>query len=232
MTDCNCNKSCCEKRCGDPCGCPLRVLSVETMTDKPGYVKFNLDGGTVLFDFSDVVAEAETDTFLRIDQTARMMKYFAEGHTNNISASQLGSILHIADLGDVDFSDVKNDSLFVYQKTSDCGQGCDQINNKWIAWNSEENLEDELTYAMGFNEDGSPKALGTPLHTNQHYILGWRGQEKLGYTQPAEVSAPSTDGTYAHLLMENPSTHQLEAFPVKVEIAQDGTITFKTQGAA
>ena len=232
MNTCNCN-SCCDKpKCGNPCGCPLKVLSIETMTDKPGYVKFNLDGGTVLFDFADVVAETETDTFLRIDSTARVLKYLAEGHVNNIPASQLGSILHIADIGDVDITGVTDNSLFVYQKNSDCGKGCDGIDNSWIAWNSDEHLEDSGETVMVFDENNAPKALQTPIHTDQFYLAGWRAGDKFGYMEhPTPIVAPSTDSDgYAHLLFENPTSHELETLPVKVTIAGDGTVTLKARG--
>ena len=202
------------------------------MTDKPGYVKFNLDGGTVLFDFSDVVAETETDTFLRIDSTARVLKYLAEGHINNIPASQLGSILHIADIGDVDITGVTDNSLFVYQKNSDCGKRCDGIDNSWIAWNSDEHLEDSGETVMVFDENNAPKALQTPIHTDQFYLAGWRADDKFGYMEhPTPIVAPSTDSDgYAHLLFENPTSHELETLPVKVTIAGDGTVTLKARG--
>lgn len=210
----------------------MRVLSIETLTDRPGYVKFNLDGGTVLYDFSDIVAETETDTFLRVDQTARALKYLAEGHTNTIPARQLGSILHIADIGDVNTGAVADNSLFVYQKNSECGVGCDGIQNQWIAWNSNDHPADEVQTIMGFDEDGVPKAIDTPPHADQYYSLMWRGGDKAGYAQPTQVSVPSTDGTYAHLVFEKPGTHEFEALPVIVTIDNEGNVTFKTQGGA
>ena len=235
MDNCNCKRCCdpCGKpKCGcDPCGQPLRVLSVEAMPDSPGVVKFNLDGHTQLFDFSEIVAETETDTFLRIDQTARTLKHLAEGHTNNITAKELGSILHLGDLGDVDMGSVEQNSLLFYQKNSDCGQGCDEISNQWTAWNATENLESEARTVMGFNDNDAPVAIQPPLHTDQYYIAGWRAGDKFGYTQAAEVSVPTggADGK-THLLFENPTTRQIEALPVIVTIDSQGNVTLKTQG--
>lgn len=233
MTNC-CNPNpCCDKpKCGNPCGCPNKVLSIETLTDRPGFVRFNLDGGSVLYDFSDVVAETETDTFLRVDPKARVLRYLAEGHINNIPARQLGSILHIADIGDVNPGKVTDNSLFIYQKNSECGTGCDGIQNQWVAWNANDHVENNIHTVMGFDKDGVPKALDTPQHSDQYYSLMWRGANKAGYTQPAEVSVPSTDGTYAHLVFEHPRTHQFEALPVIVSIDNQGNVTFKTQGGA
>lgn len=229
MTDnCNCN-SCCDKpKCKDPCGCPQRVLSIETLTDRPGYIKFNLDGGTVLYDFSDVVAETETDTFLRVDQVARVLKYLAEGHTNNIPASQLGSILHIADIGDVNAGKVTDNSLFVYRKNSECGTNCGSIQNQWTAFSALDHYEDSADSYLAFDNTGAPRALAPPDHTNQYYQLSWRGNSKAGYTQPIEVSVPSIDSDgYSRLLFVHPSTKQLETFKVKVSIDNQGNVTFK-----
>lgn len=203
--------------------------------DRPGVVKFNLDGHTEFFDFSDIVAATETDTFLRVDKVARALKYLAEGHTNNISAKDLGSILHLGDLGDVDMGDVEQNSILFYQKNSDCGQGCDEISNQWIAWNATDHLEDAAQTLMAFDENDAPVAIQPPIHTEQHYMLGWRASNKLGYSQPSQLATgagPSTDGTYAHLLFENPTTHQMEAMPIIVNIDNQGNVTFRTQGGA
>lgn len=209
----------------------MRILSIEELTDQPGIVRFNLDGSTVDYDFSGLIASVETDTTLRVDTVHRLLKYSAERHVNNISASQLGSILHIADLGDVDIAGVTQNSLFVYQKNSDCGQGCQGVGNSWIAWNSDEHLEDSGQTVMVFDDSNAPKALQTPLHTDQYYFLGWRAGDKVGYSQPVEVSVPSVDANgFSHLLFENPTTKQLETLKVKVSIDNAGNVTFNTRG--
>ena len=231
----NCN-SCCENkpRCGcDPCGCPLRVLSIEQIdASRPGLLRFNLDGGSVEYDFADQVATTKTDTFLRVDQTARVLKYLAEGHTNNIPAAQLGSILHLADIGDIDVKDVTQSSMLVYQKNSDCATSCGTKQNKWVAWNPSEQLADKLNTLMGFNDDDFPQALQTPDATDQFSLLMWRGANKIGYAHPARLSgAPSTDDEgKSHLLFENPRTHEIEALPVYVSIV-DGLVTIRTTEA-
>ena len=231
----NCCNPCdpCKKKCCDPCGCPLRVLSVCEINDKPGVVEFNLDGKTVDYDFSGLVARTETDTNLRVDSVARVLRYSAERHVNNITAKQLGSILHIADIGDVDITGVTDNSLFVYQKQSDCGQGCDGIDNSWVAWNSDEHLEEEGKTVMVFDDNGAPKALRPPTHTDQYYSLMWRGGDKVGYTQPVEVASPSTDTNgYSYLMFVNPTTKQLEMLKVVVSIDGSGHVTFDTNGGA
>lgn len=185
------------------------------------------------FDFSSLVAVAETDTTLRVDTVHRVLKYNAERHTNNISASQLGSIFHLADIGDVDITGVTQNSLLAYQKNSDCGQGCDGIENSWYAFNSDEHLVDSANTVMVFDDTNAPKALGTPVHTDQFYALMWRAGDKVGYTQPVEISVPSVDSNgFSHLLFENPTTKQLETLKVRVSIDNSGNVTFNTQGGA
>lgn len=233
---CNlCNRpqnECCCSGC-DPCGKPLRVLSIQPVPNQPGRVRFNLDGGSVNFDFADIVAQTETDTFLRVDRASRVLKYLAEGHTNNITASQLGSILHLGDLGDIDTGDVAQNSLLTYQRNSECGQGCDEISNKWVAFNASEHLEDALNTVFGFDDSDAPKTLQAPTHTNQFYSLAWRGSDKLGYTQPVEVSVPSVDSNgYSQLLFANPTTKQIESLKVQVTIDNEGNVSFKTQETA
>ena len=186
----------------------------------------------MIYDFSDIVAETETDTFLRVDQVSRVLKYLAEGHTNNIPASQLGSILHISDIGDVNVGRVTDNSLFVYQKNSECGTNCGSVQNQWIAWNANDHIEESVQTLMGFDGNGAPRALATPDHADQYYSVMWKGGDKIGYAQPTQVSVPSTDGTKAHLLFEKPGTHEFEALPVIVSIDNQGNVTFKTQGGA
>lgn len=196
-------------------------------------VAFNLDGKTVNFDFSEIIAKVETDTNLRADSVQRVLRYNAERHVNNVTAKQLGSILHIADIGDVDIKGATDNSLFVYQKNSDCGKSCNGIQNSWFAWTSDEHLEDAVKTLMGFADDGAPKALQTPTHTDQYYSLMWRAGDKVGYTQPVEVSAPSTDANgFSYLMFVNPTTKQLEALKVAVTIDGSGNVTFNTNGGA
>lgn len=226
---------CCKKRCcdNDQCGCPLRVLSVCESDEKPGTLEFDLDGHPVEVDLTGLVAKTQTDTHLRIDSASRALRLNAERHTNNISASQLGSILHLADIGDVDIHGVTNNSLLAYQKNSDCGKDCDGIKNSWYAWNSDEHLEDSGETVMVFDSTNAPKALQTPLHTDQYYSLMWRAGDKVGYTQPVEASAPSTDANgFSQLLFVNPTTRQLESLKVAVSIDNQGNVTFNTQGGA
>lgn len=227
-----CHKDPCGKKCcGNPCGCPRRILSVCEVLDEPGVIEYNLDGTTARYDYSGLVEKTQTDTNLRVDSAGRQLNYKAERHTNHISARQLGSILHVADLGDVDDDGVTANSLFVYQKNSECGKGCDDASNKWIAWNSDEHLEDDGETVMVFDSTNAPKALRKPTHTDQYYLLGWRAADKVGYTQPVEVASPSVDSDgFSQLLFVNPTTKQIESLKVAVTIDNQGNVTFNTNG--
>lgn len=186
---CNNCDPCKPKCCPEPCGCPVQILSITTVhDDTPAWLRFNLGGKSTDYDFTSVVKFAETDTSIRLDIPGRSLKYNAEKHVDSFSASELGSILHIADIGDVDISGVTDNSLFVYQKESDCGEGCEGINNSWIAWNANENLVSTVETIMGFNADGKPKALKRPDNTNQYYQLGWNASGKVAWSQPVEVA--------------------------------------------
>lgn len=228
------NNTCCKQNsCGcDPCGQPLRVLSIKELSDRPGALCFNLDGHSVVYDFTDLIAAVETDTHLRVDSVARQLVYLAEDHVNHITAKQLGGMLHLGDIGDVNMGEVEQNSLLVYQKNSDCAKGCDEVSNQWVAFNSSEHLTDNLKTVFGFDDNDAPVSLQPPEHTNQFYSLTWRGQDKLGYTQPVEVAVPSVDGDgFSQLLFANPTTKQIEMLKVKVDIDNQGNVTFKTQGS-
>ena len=92
----------CEDKCQKPCGCPESILSIEADSTDPAYLRFNLGGRSVWYDFTSVVKAAETCTHLSTDLPSRSLIYDSECGRQTITARQLGSILHLADIGDVD----------------------------------------------------------------------------------------------------------------------------------
>lgn len=186
-------------------------MGIDTVhDDTPAWLRFNFGGKSVDYDFTSVVKAAETDTSLRLDIANRGLVYNAERHTDSFSASELGSILHVADIGDVDISGVTHNSLFVYKKDSDCGEGCEGIDNSWIAWNSSDNLAESLDTIMGFDADGNPKALNHPDKTTQFYQLSWAGADKVKWTQPTVVAtAPVDSDNKKWALYLDPETHEI-----------------------
>lgn len=170
-----------------------------------------------------MIHQIQTDTKVTIDGVKRVLHYMAERHTDSISARELGSILHIADIGDVDISEATDNSLFVYKKNNDCAHNCVGIDNRWIAWNAKDNITPTLNTIMGFNEKDAPRSLLQPANSNQFYTLGWNAGNKVGYHQPQERSlgaiAVSEGGRkYAYQLFLDPETKEMVYAKVEVKV--------------
>lgn len=202
---CGCEKKCCEK----PCGCPESILSIEADSTNPTNLRFNLGGRSVWYDFDSVVKAGETCTTLYADLTARNLVYNAECQTINISANSLGGILHLADIGDVDATTIKDNAILVYKKDADCSENCDGKNG-WIGLDPSEAGDSSLDYIMGSDGDGEVKSLMPPANSSQHYLLTWAGANKASWKQPTvAASAPvDSDGKVWRLYVD-PNTHEL-----------------------
>lgn len=211
-----CQPKCgCAKKCPTPCGCPESILSIEADSTRPAYLRFNLGGRSVWYDFTSVVKAAETCTKLKADAVARELIYDAECGRQTISAHQLGSILHLADIGDVDETTFKDNAILVYRKDAHCGENCDGKNG-WIGLDPSEAGNTNLDYVMGSDAEGEVKSLMPPANTNQFYTLTWSGKDKASWKQPKEVSTPPVDTQgYAHRLYLDPNTREIVVYKVK-----------------
>lgn len=211
-----CQPKCgCAKKCPTPCGCPESILSIEADSTRPAYLRFNLGGRSVWYDFTSVVKAAETCTKLKADAVARELIYDAECGRQTISAHQLGSILHLADIGDVDETTFKDNAILVYRKDAHCGENCDGKNG-WIGLDPSEAGNTNLDYIMGSDAEGEVKSLMPPANTNQFYTLTWSGKDKAAWKQPKEVSTPPVDAQgYAHRLYLDPVTREIVVYKVK-----------------
>lgn len=177
MSNLNCNQP-----CGQPsCGCSKPVFNVEEVPESITTLRFNFQGVSTTYDYENMIHNTQSDTTLSADAIKRVLTYMAERHTDTISAKELGAILHIADIGDVDITGATDNSLFVYQKESDCGQGCQGIDNSWIAWNSSEHQTTSVDTIMGFADDGSPMSLQRPTDTTKTFLIAWDGSNKIRY---------------------------------------------------
>ena len=141
--------------------------------------------------------------------TERNLVYNAERHTNTISASTLGGMLHLADIGDVDATTIKDNAILVYKKDADCSENCDGKNG-WIGLDPSEAGDSSLDYIMGSDADGEVKSLMPPANSSQFYYLTWAGQNKASWKQPTvAASAPvDSDGKVWRLYVD-PNTHEL-----------------------
>lgn len=183
-----CQPKCkCEDKCPKRCGCPESILSIEADSEDPAYLRFNLGGRSVWYDFGPVVKAAETCTHLSTDLTSRSLIYDAECGRETISARQLGAILHLGDIGDVDASTIKDNAILVYRKEADCGENCDGKNG-WIGIDPSEESDDDLDYILGSDEDGKVKSLQPPAATNKTHYLTWEANGKAKWVQIKEAA--------------------------------------------
>lgn len=182
----SCNK--CNK-CEDKCGNAKPILEVVRKTSNSLVLRFNVNGVQYDYDFTSIIDDGQTDTSLSVQVGNRILQFLAERHTDTISAEELGAILHLADIGDVDTNGVEQGSTLVYQKNNDCASGCVGTNNMWKPWNALDNVVQNADYVSVFDADGNPLALGRPQSVNQFYNLGWNANGKLSYQQPSIATA-------------------------------------------
>ena len=204
---CNCNK--CNK-CKEPCGCAEPIFSVEAMPDDPDLIKFNVNGKTVWYDWEPVTKAGETCTTVNIDAVDRTFNYHGECSDQSISAKELGSILHLGDLGDVDASTIKDNGILNYRKTGDCGEGCEGIGDGWVSSNPIEVGGESLDYILGSDPDGKMKSLMPPTDTTTFSYLAWAAQNKAKWVKPTIVaSAPTDTDNKVWRLYVDPNTYEI-----------------------
>lgn len=194
----NCNP--CKKDCGDPCGCAEPVFSVEAMPDDPTILRFNVNGKSVWYDFSAVVNSAETATTVTVDTVARTLNHHGEKSDQSITAEELGAILHLADIGDVNRNSIEDNGILNYRKAVDCGEGCEDTNGGWTASSPLDIGAPSLDYVLGSDSDGKLSSLMPPTSTNKFSYLAWAAQGKAKWVTPTEIASVSDN--YAPLYLD------------------------------
>ena len=187
---CECNK--CNK-CKEPCGCAEPVFSIEAMPDDPTTLRFNVNGKSVWYDFEPVVKAGETCTTLNIDAVNRTLTYHGECSDQTIAAKELGSILHIGDLGDVNKDSIKDNGILNYRKNADCGEDCEGIGDGWFSTSPIEVGASSLDYILGSDSDGRMISLMPPTDTSTFSYLAWAAQDKATWTKPRKITALSSN---------------------------------------
>jgi len=213
MNNCNCGKcvTCREKKkCANPCSCAEPVFSIEELSTDPSTLKFNVNGKTIWYDFDSVVKNSETCTTLNADSVNRALNYNGECGENSITARELGGILHLADIGDVDADSIGDNGILVYQKNADCGEGCEGINNGWVSKNPIDEGTTSLDYILGSDSEGRMKSLMPPSDSSTFSYLTWAAQDKAMWKKPSVVAtAPvDSDGKKWRLYVD-PNTYEL-----------------------
>lgn len=218
-----CN-NCGRKACGDcgqcnqcptKCGCPDYIASIEADSVNPANLRYNFGGRSIWYDFTSVVKSAETCTSLYADSAKRALVYNGECSTNEVTADNLGSILHLADIGDIDGNSITDNSILVYRKNADCGENCEGKNG-WIGLDPSEAGDTSLDYIVGADGDGKVKSLMPPNNSNQFYTLTWAAQGKASWKQPTQVSSIPVDSAgYSYQLFLDPTTKEIVVYKKK-----------------
>lgn len=173
----------------------MPYLGIEQLPDNLSVLRFSIDGKRTDYDFANLIYQNQSDTSLNADAIHRVLTYMAERHTDSITAQELGSLLHLADIGDVTTVGAETGSMLVYQKNSNCGEGCMGTQNVWKIWNALDAQVSSATYPMAFNSNGQAVTLQRPQDPSIQYLLGWNGANQLSYITPTKAAAkPATGG--------------------------------------
>lgn len=168
-------------------------------------LSFNYDGVATEYDYREMIRQGQTDTSISLDAIKRLLTFMAERHTDTITAQELGSILHLSDIGDVKANTIDDKSMLFFSKETECTQACDDAVNEWVGWNAIDGQSDNLSMIMGFDNDGSPLSLSSPSQPNAHYMLSWAAGNKAKWVQPKIV----TDDTNLAPLYIDKSTGEI-----------------------
>ena len=143
------------------------------------------------------------------------MEYHGECSEQTISAKELGSILHLGDLGDVDETTITDNGILNYRKTGDCGEGCEGIGDGWVSSSPIDVASTSLDYILGSDADGKMKSLMPPTDTTTFSYLAWAAQNKAKWVKPTVVStAPVDSDGKAWRVYVDPNTYE---FVIKKE---------------
>lgn len=189
----NCNP--CKKHC-EPCGHAEPVFSVEAMPDDPTILQFNVNGKSVWYDFSPVVKTAETATTVTVDAVNRTLDHHGEKSDQSITAGELGGILHLADIGDVNADTIEDNGILNYRKEGGCGEGCESNTSGWVSVSPIDVGTGSLDYILGSDDDGLMQSLMPPTDTTKFSTLTWAAGEKATWRTPTVVATPpvNSDG--------------------------------------
>lgn len=201
MNNCNCNPKPCDVRyhsrpcgCDQPCACPAPFLGIEQLPDNISVLRYNIDGKRADYDYANLIYQVQSDTVLVADAINRLLNYQAERHTDTITARELGSILHLADIGDVETKGATTGSMLTYQQGTECGEGCIGLRDKWKIWSALDEQQSSATYPMAYASNGAPVTIEPPQSPSRQYLLGWNGASQLSYITPTKATVAPAQG--------------------------------------
>lgn len=211
LMNCNCNRKPC-KHCDTSCGCPAPFLGITQLPDNISVLRFNIDGKQTDYDFANLIYQNQSDTSLHADAINRVLTYMAERHMDSISAQELGAIFHLADMGDVTTKGAEDGSMLVYQKGTNCGEGCTGVGSVWKVWSALDEQVSSASYLMAANNSGVPVTLQRPAQPSQYYQLGWNAANQLSFSQiPVVSTAPVGTDNKKLAVYVDPRSQQLVA---------------------
>lgn len=98
----------------------------------------------------------ETDTKLSTSYSDKSLIYNAEKHTDIITGDQIGGLINLEDLRDLDVANADSCDMLVYNPyCSDCGDGCKPKNAMWKAYH----IPDAGDCEIELDDDGYYKVL-------------------------------------------------------------------------
>lgn len=214
----NCN------RCGKPnCGCGCQPAEYNCLFDIKAD-PFNPDRWIVTtngmsYPVTPPTAR-ETATSLTTNYSNATLVYKGEVKTYTVTGAQLGELIKVGDLRDVNFDPTKQGNCFelIYHKWENCGDGCQNVADQWKEFNpySDNALQNQLHFVRGANANGCPTYLDVPSDPAQYWFGGWRQDTgEFGYYQPEdrEDIPTNSDGDYL-LLSQDPTTKK----PIQVTL--------------
>ena len=131
--------SCCNNCNHNPCECgrcaPAKYgcdFDIQANPFDPSIWNVTINGATTRVKIPKL---NETDTKLSTSYSAASLNYNAERHTDIITGAQLGSLINLKDLRDVDAENADNCSILTFHPfCSDCGDGCTPKDARWTAY--------------------------------------------------------------------------------------------------
>ena len=145
----------------DPCGCdpcshPARYgcnFDINVDPYDPSIWNVTINGATTRVKLPKI---AETDTKLSTSYSATSLIFNAENHTDIITGAQLGSLIKLEDLRDLDVKNADSCSFPVFNPhCSDCGDGCKPKDARWEAYH----IPDAGNRTLPVESDGYYKVL-------------------------------------------------------------------------
>lgn len=214
--------NCCNKCGKSKCGCcpPAEYGCLFDIKADP----FNPDRWIVTLNGMSYPVTApkarETATSLTANYNKAALIYKGEYDTYTVTGEQLGDLIKLGDLRDVDFDPTQPGNCFelIYHKWENCGDGCQNIADRWKEFNpfSPDALKDRLHYVRGANANGCPVYLDVPSDPSEYWFGGWRQDTgEFGYYQAEDRDTIPTneDGDYL-LLSQDPDTKK----PIQVAL--------------